>query len=360
MKIHITVTQRIGAKYARQQNSTFQMYLKRMCFYHSIPQLFTKQFHAFFFFLYFFLLVIKLYIYDILRRDNYIVPFNTSCFVMGSCISKCIPKNSSFQEVEDDDDVKHAVSPAEKPPVSPSPSSASLTSLSSSSCSNTYYSLTSSLSSSSCSSKDRSFSNEFLRSCAKENQHVIVMKPGRGNLERTSSVRQRQTVGPFLSSPNAMPLKPSTPRMHVGGSTPKKRPRSNSPTLVRQKSFRKDPQPLQGTTSTCHFPNRALRSPSPSRRFTADGQGKMDISPLRHGGVLKGNSINSSAATGVGKQNFKPASPNCQPRGVEGCSKGNTVNSKGDEGGKGTQEMDTMLIEDINNPLIALDCFIFL
>nr|GMD31000.1 CLK4-associating serine/arginine rich protein-like [Ipomoea batatas] len=209
---------------------------------------------------------------------------------MGSCFSKCKPKNSYLAEVEKDDGEhvkQQAISPAEKPPVSPSPSSASLTSLSSSSAaSNSSYSF----SSSSCSSKDRSFSNEFLRSCAKENQHVILMKPSKGNLARTSSLRPS-----LLSSPNAMPLKPSSPRRHVGGSTPKKRPRSNSPTLVRQKSFRKD---NLNTSTACHFPNRALRSPSPSRRFlAADGQGKMDISPFRHGGA---------AFNGVGKHNFKP------------------------------------------------------
>nr|GMD34240.1 CLK4-associating serine/arginine rich protein-like [Ipomoea batatas] len=259
---------------------------------------------------------------------------------MGSCFSKCKPKNSYLAEVEKDDGEhvkQQAISPAEKPPVSPSPSSASLTSLSSSSAaSNSSYSF----SSSSCSSKDRSFSNEFLRSCAKENQHVILMKPSKGNLERTSSLRPS-----LLSSPNAMPLKPLSPRRHVGGSTPKKRPRSNSPTLVRQKSFRKD---NLNTSTACHFPNRALRSPSPSRRFSAaDGQGKMDISPFRHGGA---------AFNGVGKHNFKPVSPNCQPRGVDsGSTKGNIVNSKRDGEVQSSQEM-----EDINNPLIALDCFIFL
>ncbi|XP_019166884.1 PREDICTED: uncharacterized protein LOC109162652 [Ipomoea nil] len=257
---------------------------------------------------------------------------------MGSCFSKCKPKNSYLGEVEEDggEHVKQqAISPAAvEKPVSPSPSSASLTSLSSSSCSsaasNSSYSL---------SSRDRSFSNEFLRSCAKENQHVIHMKPNKGNLERTSSLR------PFsLSSPNAVAMKPSSPRRQVGGggSTPKKRPRSNSPTMVRQKSFRKDnPQSVMNTSpAACHFPNRALRSPSPSRRFSADGQVKMDISPFRHGGAFNG----------VGKHNFKPASPNCQPR-----TKGNIVNSKRDGEVQSSQEM-----EDIYNPLIALDCFIFL
>ncbi|KAG8378187.1 hypothetical protein BUALT_Bualt08G0111800 [Buddleja alternifolia] len=263
-------------------------------------------------------------------------------------------------------------------PLSPAPSySSSAASFSSFSCSTkSKFSITpssisssSSSSSSSCSSstmntKDRSFSNEFLRSCVKDNPHVISSKPtiNEKNIEKT--VINSNKIHPQIHHPSSLVSSPKLKQsiqhktMITVSSTPKKRARSNSPTpIIRQKSFRKE------QCSATSIPNRGLRSPSPSRRFNTENSKSFSS---------KGSSPNNNhCSSGMKRESFraKTASPNRDipinrnfslrkmdtfsqqvSRKIEGVHTGDI---------KCSQEMD-IVMEDVNNPLIALDCFIFL
>lgn len=116
--------------------------------------------------------------------------FHTSIYVitktMGSCISKCSRKRK-WHDKECHDLVRDKIVIAQAPispisihstkqPLSPTSISSSVSSFS---CTNTSpstasYSLAFSSSSSSCLlSEERSFSNEFLKSCVKENPHIV-------------------------------------------------------------------------------------------------------------------------------------------------------------------------------------------
>ncbi|KAL2513097.1 hypothetical protein Adt_18697 [Abeliophyllum distichum] len=315
---------------------------------------------------------------------------------MGSCISKCKSKKK-LKELDHTlvhDKLVISQSPisfvnpqitADRP-VSPAPSSVSSASFSSFSCSkggtsNGCNSMASSLSSTSSSSssvafctKDRSFSNEFLWSCVKENQHVIRLNSTKINLEKSAVLSRIQPQNSFNSSPKPV-LKKSIIQEKlldemVQQATPKKRARASSPTLVRQKSFRKE----QNCASS--NPNRILmRSPSPSRRFTGDSISK--IVPTN--GSCRNSSVNSrantniSASSGRKRENSRSqtASPNhdLNRRNTAIMSKSDVIsqqiNAKIDDISTGevqcnqAMNMD-LLLEDINNPLIALDCFIFL
>ncbi|KAG5221963.1 protein TPRXL [Salix suchowensis] len=309
---------------------------------------------------------------------------------MGCCISKCRAKKRSIDQECHDNNVedKLVISQAPKTPkipvpvsnkISPSPPSPT-TSISSSgsafTCANsstTAISSCSSLSSGSSilSSKDRSFSNEFLWSCVKENPHII----------RINSIKERSQL---LASPNvyarildssaqqaAAPVKQSTPEK-ANTSTPHKRVRSNSPAaLTRQKSFRREPDRFNPSHS---LPvSRTLRSPSPSRRFNGDsGRGILTITPKESCSArtvgAKVNPANSFSSS-LRKENSRLASPyinSSQPRSSvrnrETCI--HRISSKIDEDAVkealAQQESDSIPMEDIDNPLISLDCFIFL
>ncbi|KAL2232325.1 uncharacterized serine-rich protein C215.13 [Sesamum indicum] len=322
---------------------------------------------------------------------------------MGSCISKCRPKKKFKEEDEShvhdklvisqdpmiSSNLATVVMPSEKP-LSPAPSSSSSSSISAFSCSShrkcagtMASSVSSSLSLSSCSSsvvsaKDRSFSNDFLRACVKENPQIIglnsvikektVDKP----IVNASKVHPRWNLDPsplLNASPIVQKAKQSVQeRPMISVPTPKKRARASSPTLVRQKSFRKDQNPASS------LPNRGLRSPSPSRRFSGENSRSSSTngtyessgrSPVTH----KANAI-SSATSGVKRESFRApitASPSRDmmiSRNLPVRKKGTfsqQVSKKIDEGVATADvgEMDTVM-EDINNPLIALDCFIFL
>ncbi|XP_071925817.1 uncharacterized protein [Coffea arabica] len=313
---------------------------------------------------------------------------------MGSCISKCRPKKKFKRDCncmeEDFSHVQEKLVISQPPlpiqnPVSPSPSVTSSTSFSSVSCANSStssgFSNASSLSSSSsCSSsipvsKDRSFSNEFLWSCVKENPQIIGRNLVKGNLEK-SSMNMSSKVHPCKFD---LPIKQAIPERH-GGSTPKKRARANSPTLIRQKSFRKEPEHKVSSSPTYQLPSRTLmmRSPSPSRRFTGDSFRDSPMNTAkeiysRRAAVPKANSINPipTSSSIMRKDSFRiPPSPSYD------LGKSNTIlksrealitqqigsrNSPIAVGQKeANQDVESMVVEDVNNPLIALDCFIFL
>ncbi|XP_009617013.1 uncharacterized protein LOC107770514 [Nicotiana tabacum] len=317
---------------------------------------------------------------------------------MGSCISKCNPQKD-FQEEDNHLDNHECVRDKlviSQAPISPkislpsssstiqkrvssSPSSSSSSvSLSSFSSIVTNTTLSSSLSSSSSSSssscfKDRSFSNDFLLSCAQEHDHILdIKKINKG----TTCVTQSMSSTMLRSSSSSSSLsKPPSPRRECNSTTPKKRPRANSPTIVRQKSFRKEPdQQLKGgnignntlnaTSTYHHFPNRTtLKSPSPSRRFPSNLNGD---SSFRRSVVSKGNNGNIlSRSSSLRRENhINNNQPAITPKREGKMRNALQVSPKIDEMEigevKSSHDLDSFLMEDINNPLIALDCFIFL
>ncbi|KAH7567962.1 hypothetical protein ACOSP7_009737 [Xanthoceras sorbifolium] len=296
---------------------------------------------------------------------------------MGCCISKCKPKKTysledCYSHVQD----KLVISQVQEPPkttpnilvsnkISPCPLSPPTCSSSSSSftcaTSNTTDSCSSSLSTASSvlSSKDRSFSNEFLWSCVKENPHIIrinSIKEASLGLS-TSKVQAHNKLDSLAKSLRQSPLKQSIPQ---------KRIRSSSPTtLTRQKSFRKEPAADQRFHSSS---SRTLRSPSPNRIFNGDNNRTLkDQSCSKRMVDAKVNAINSvSFSSYLKRENFRPASPsNTTLMGLrlalknrETCT--HRIGSKIDETAVQQALAHHESMEDIDNPLISLDCFIFL
>ncbi|KAJ0087109.1 hypothetical protein Patl1_08230 [Pistacia atlantica] len=307
---------------------------------------------------------------------------------MGCCISKFRPKKSkiSIEELNHVQD-KLVISQAPKIPtpihlsnkISPSPSSppSCTSSVSSFTCStgNTAESCSSiSTASSVLSSKDRSFSNEFLWSCVKENPHIVrinSIKEAALSLA-TSKVHAQKFDSPAKSFLAPTPIKHSIPQ-RVNGSTPQKRVRSSSPTtLTRQKSFRMEPERQNSSYS---LPSRTLRSPSPSRRFTSGESNRGFLTNTTKESCSKrvvGAKVNAinSVSSSLRKENFRPASPsNNNSMGLRLCSRNRDtctyrIGSKIDEVAAGEavaqHESECIPMEDIDNPLISLDCFIFL
>ncbi|KAK7351079.1 hypothetical protein VNO77_10253 [Canavalia gladiata] len=306
---------------------------------------------------------------------------------MGCCISKCRPDNKHSLEEQQQQQHHHhfnhlqdklVISQAPPTPtlysstkISPSPPSptSSTCSVSSFTCttSNTISSASSlSTASSSLSSKDRSFSNEFLWSCYKENPHITRINSLReATLSLPKPHYRKININPSPTQPNLATTNHSPPQkiVNVGSfSMPQKRVRSNSPTnLTRQKSFRKE-------TERC-MQSRTLGSPSPSRRFNGDKCGNANL-----GTTLADNSaskrIMNSPKVSVRKESVKAPSPNnssrrfqCGLRHRESCSTFK-IGSKIDETVVNDvlshHDMDVTLMEDIDNPLISFDCFIFL
>ena len=292
---------------------------------------------------------------------------------MGSCISKCRPKTKSEDEHEyENENVQDKLVISHEPPTSPisvldikppSPSpSYSTSSVSSFSC--TSSSCSSSSSSSVLSSKDRSFSNEFLWACVKENPHVLCTDPIKESPVKSVSSK---FLAPKLVSPaKSLAVAPAKQLMQqrVVGSTPQKRVRASSPVLVRQKSFRREPERPNSENS---LPSRTLRSsPSPSRRFEGD---KCRV--MSQVNASQGNAFHPSpSSVRKGSGNLRPPSPNSNNSSRQlPClrnreKRNHSTGSKFGENAVGevlsNLGIDSLPMEDINNPLISLDCFIFL
>ncbi|KAL6525027.1 hypothetical protein OROMI_030620 [Orobanche minor] len=303
---------------------------------------------------------------------------------MGSCISKCYKTKKKLNEdhsilVQDkliisSSPSKMTTMPLEnlKKPLSPSPSTSSFSCSTNTTSKRTVTSSSSSESSSSCSSsllvaKDRSFSNEFLRSCVEDNPQMISLTPNAMeencndiSFAGVSKIKYfPQNFDPSLSTKQPVQEKATN---HVPA-TKKKRPRASSPTLARQKSFR-----LEQESSP--MPNRALGSPSPSRRFNnVDNCGYVPTNGTsnyyRRRIASKGNNSISSCSK---KESFRARTASSPNRKCCNFTERNNDTLISREAGtkiddhagiKDMQEMD-IVMEDINNPLIALDCFIFL
>ncbi|XVF37011.1 hypothetical protein REPUB_Repub19eG0108600 [Reevesia pubescens] len=313
---------------------------------------------------------------------------------MGSCISKCRPKKyyiedfghvqdklviSSQQAPKTPIPVSNKISPL--PPLSPTISSSSVSSFTCTT-NNTTTSSCSSVSSSASvlSSKDRSFSNEFLWACVKENPHII----------RINSIKEASLALATTKSPTQKPESPVKPVVAPAkqailtrekGSIPQKRGRSSSPspsqsTLTRQKSFRKEPDRIN---SAYYLPSRSLRSPSPSRRFSGDNNNRgilastsKEICSSKRIVGPKVNALNSVSAS-LRKEHLRPSSQMLSSHPsplIKSCLRNretfiHRISSKIDETAlrsalSSQQENDSITMEDIDNPLISLDCFIFL
>ncbi|KAL8059556.1 hypothetical protein ABFX02_03G095500 [Erythranthe guttata] len=293
---------------------------------------------------------------------------------MGSCISKCSkPNKKALKEdcihiheklVISQDPISSIPSnitkiPSQKPLISQTPSFSSFscstdgkcTTASSSSSSSTSSSCESSTSSSLTTVKDRSFSNEFLYSCVKENPHVIGLVNNNSNKvikEKSTASSPKKQVLILMSGGGGNKIHPhqNLDAKKTKRSSPKKRARTNSPTLVvRQKSFRKENINNNSFSSSSSSQGMMMRSPSPGRRFSTNG--------------------NNSVNYGVNRESFRAskASPNrdmtISSRNFS-VKKNDTV-TRNNFGAKIDRELtDDIIMEDINNPLIALDCFIFL
>ncbi|XP_044476138.1 uncharacterized protein LOC123203743 [Mangifera indica] len=236
------------------------------------------------------------------------------------------------------------------------------------------------------SSKDRSFSNEFLWACVKENPHVVrINSIKEAALSLATSKVEAQMFGSPAKSFVAPTLINHSIPQRIKCSTPQKivrlsehkpstlvlrhQPRSPA-TLTRQKSFCMDRQ-----NSSYSLPSRPLRSPSPSRRFSTGDSNRglltnthIESCSKRIAGA-KLNGINSVSSS-LKRENFRPASPsNNNSMGLRVCTRNREtctyrIGSKIDEVAAkeavAEQGSECFPTEDIDNPLISLDCFIFL
>ncbi|XWS21700.1 hypothetical protein CRYUN_Cryun30bG0076900 [Craigia yunnanensis] len=304
---------------------------------------------------------------------------------MGSCISKCRPKKyciEDFSHVQDKLVISSSQAPKTPIPVSNkisplplSPTISSSSSVSSFTCTTSSTATSSCSSLSSSASVDRSFSNEFLWGCVKENPHIIrINSIKEASLALTSTKSPTQKLDSPVK-PIVAPVKQAI-QSREKGSTPQKRGRSSSPaTLTRQKSFRKEPDRLN---SAYYLPSRSLRSPSPSRRFSGDNSNRgilastsKEICSSKRIVGPKVNALNSVSSS-LRKENFRPSSPMLSSHPstpLKSCLRNretfiHRISSKLDESALraalSQQENDSITIEDIDNPLISLDCFIFL
>ncbi|CAI0620903.1 unnamed protein product [Linum tenue] len=278
---------------------------------------------------------------------------------MGCCASKCKPRKPNFAAAaEEFRYVQDKLVVSQQPPIAyhhhhsnrispifPLSPTASSSSDSLPSFSN------SSSGSSALTSKDRSFSNEFLWSCLKENPHVIYL----------NSIKECANKLP------ESPVPKQGKKQSVRGcstATPQKRVRSSSPAppLTRQKSFRIE----EGHAGS----RMVMRSPSPSRRFgnaeyldrgiqTITGEEMFSKPIVRNRQASAASLMSPYVERG---EVLKPAASSCLKRNKETCI--HRITSKIDElavaEAMARHEGQSDAVEDIDNPLISLDCFIFI
>ncbi|GLT65863.1 hypothetical protein SLA2020_382670 [Shorea laevis] len=272
---------------------------------------------------------------------------------MGSCISKCRPKKHSPEEFDRVQD-KLVISQAPKTPsfshknkISPSPPSPTTS--------------TSSTSSLTCTTSNATTASSLSRE-SPHSPHQFTqgkcffrLRPPKYFMPKRQTERQNQWRRPRNSQ--------SHQRRECG----------QAPLLLlaRQKSFRREPERPSPAYS---LPSRTLRSPSPSRRYNGDRSGPLltSASAENHSKRVVGNSKANTVISSVplslrNKENFRPASPSniisSRPR--PPCLRTHRIGSKIDEVAVGKalsdhEMIDSIPMEDIDNPLISLDCFIFL
>ncbi|CAN0928486.1 hypothetical protein LINGRAHAP2_LOCUS36528 [Linum grandiflorum] len=215
----------------------------------------------------------------------------------------------------------------------------------------------SSSSSAALTSKDRSFSNEFLWSCLKENPHVLYL----------DSIKEYSAANK-LAGDSPVP-KQGNEKQSVSRSNSQKRIRSSSPSnLNRQKSFRRDySDEIESAMSV-------IRSPSPSRRFANWESWSRGISSIESCNSNRVIGMKANAARSISpyvkrhelnSPSPAPASEVAMRRKKNRETLVHRISSKIDESAV-TEAMAryegecAAMEEDIDNPMISLDCFIFL
>ncbi|XP_010459861.1 PREDICTED: putative protein TPRXL [Camelina sativa] len=329
---------------------------------------------------------------------------------MGCCISKCSPKTKDFKKAEEPEEkycyvpeklfmsrcpsrvsplllpeknrfkpipipdkfiyVPDKLPPPPSPPVkiaSYSPIQPSTTSNSSLSSSSSSLSTASSISV----SKDRSFSNDFLRACYQENSHVA-----RINSLREASLSMKTTKPGYPSRidspvlPNRYLTTPNraneNPKRGSNGSKRTREPSPNHRSLTRQKSFRQDQERVvMSASSNSLTKGNFLKSPSPSRRY--EGTFLKSPSPSRRFGMAAADLTVNSVSSRVRKDSIDLYVPKtCCHKSNISETRIHRISSKIDETmireveGNHKEPVVPMFEEVLGNPLIDLDCFIFL
>lgn len=325
---------------------------------------------------------------------------------MGCCISKCSPKTKDFKEAEEPHEKycyvpeklfmsrcpsrvsplllpdksrfnpipvpdKFIHTPHKLPPPSPpvklasfSPIQPSTTSNSSLSSSSSSLSTASSISV----SKERSFSNDFLRACYQENSHVA-----RINSLREASLSMKTTKPGYPSGfdspviPNRYSTTPNradeNPKRGSNGSKRTREPSPNHRALTRQKSFRQDQERVVISLSNSLTKGKFLKSPSPSRRY--EGNFLKSPSPSRRFGMAEAGLTVNSVSSCVRKDSLDMSGPKTCNKRNRSETRIHRISSKIDETIireviANQKEPVVPTFEEVGNPLIDLDCFIFL
>ncbi|KAF8082459.1 hypothetical protein N665_0824s0007 [Sinapis alba] len=209
-------------------------------------------------------------------------------------------------------------------------------------------------------SKERSFSNDFLRACYQENSHVARISSLRESslsLKNGHPNRSNSPVKPnrYSTTPNRAN---ATPERGTYGSKRTREPSPNHRALTRQKSFRKDQERVIMSSSNSLAKGKFLKSPSPSRRY--EGSFMKSPSPSRRFAMAEGDMKVTSLSTSLDLSRLKtfPKNNRSETRIHRISSKINTTTIK--EVVESHKELDVPMLEEIGNPLIDLDCFIFL
>ncbi|CAH2033531.1 unnamed protein product [Thlaspi arvense] len=217
-------------------------------------------------------------------------------------------------------------------------------------------------------SKERSFSNDFLRACYQENSHVARINSLR---ESSLSLKNAKPGHPSRSNSPVKPNRYSTtpnranekPERGANGSKRTREPSPNHRALTRQKSFRLDQERVIMPSSNSITKGKFLKSPSPSRRF--EGNLLKSPSPSRRFGTTTGHSTVQSVSSCLRKDSLDLSRPKNFSQNNRSETRIHRISSKIDETAikeavEGHKEPVVPIFEEIGNPLIDLDCFIFL
>ncbi|XP_010501544.1 PREDICTED: uncharacterized protein LOC104778811, partial [Camelina sativa] len=219
-------------------------------------------------------------------------------------------------------------------------------------------------------SKDRSFSNDFLRACYQENSHVA-----RINSLREASLSMKTTKPGYPSRidspvlPNRYLTTPNraneNPKRGSNGSKRTREPSPNHRSLTRQKSFRQDQERVvMSASSNSLTKGNFLKSPSPSRRY--EGAFLKSPSPSRRFGIAAADLTVNSVSSRVRKDSIDLYGPKtCCHKSNISETRIHRISSKIDETiirkvVTNHKEPVVPMYEEVGNPLIDLDCFIFL
>ncbi|XP_026658623.2 uncharacterized protein LOC113462442 [Phoenix dactylifera] len=188
--------------------------------------------------------------------------------------------------------------------------------------------------------KDRSFTNEFLLSCARENPHVIVLDPHKHRVTKPKPNKYPVKTSP---PPSKLVQGPQKQPIATGNqSLPSKHARSSSPpTLANRKSIRTE------LSSAVPPPSSKLSPPSAHWRST-----NATIIRQRHEVGVSGNAVPLQLAARKEKTRRACVHQIHHTR----CQ----VGENGSRAVFSEHSSRIPLMEDLNNPLISMDCFVFL